>query len=140
MQVLRLGTKVDIGSEKLDAFIIALYNIPTMENFNQDQDQNQSPVPEPVPSLADESPSAEDNFEESKIMNDIPQENGWWALMKRSAVFVLLCLVIIGSFWVSFNLGKRLLVPVKKDIPKVEAVIPEPPAAILELQELEKGA
>jgi N-acetylmuramoyl-L-alanine amidase len=104
-----------------------------MEDLNQNQDQNQNPAPE-------QAPQPEEQLEGSRIRNDIPQQNGFLTFLRSSFVFILLALVIIGSFWVSFNLGKKLLVPVKKDIPKIEVAMPEPPVSIVDLQELEKAA
>ncbi|MDD5382569.1 MAG: SPOR domain-containing protein, partial [Candidatus Margulisbacteria bacterium] len=55
-------------------------------------------------------------------------------LVKNLLIFLLLVVVIIASFWVSFQLGKKILVPVKKPEAKIEVAIPEPPPSIAGLQ------
>ena len=68
-----------------------------------------------------------------------PPENRLWAGMKSILIFLVLAAVVVGSFWISFQLGRRLLTPVKK-IPeqKIEVPIPEPPASIKSLQRLQE--
>lgn len=58
------------------------------------------------------------------------------SLLKNLATMLALLLVVVASFWVSFQLGKRILVPVIK-LPegRIEAAVPEPPSAIQALQE-----
>ncbi|MFH1347137.1 MAG: SPOR domain-containing protein [Candidatus Margulisiibacteriota bacterium] len=91
------------------------------------EDQNQNPAPEQI--------------EESKVMHDIPRRNRFFSFIKSLFVFSLLAVIIVGSFWVSFNLGKKILVPVKKNMPnRIEAAIPEPPVSIVDLQEMDKIA
>jgi N-acetylmuramoyl-L-alanine amidase len=100
-----------------------------MESFNQDsnQDPNQG------------QDQGLDQLEESKIMQDIPQGNKTWSFVKNVIVFLLLVAIIVASFWFSFQLGKKILVPVKKKpARKIEVMIPEPPASIAGLQSLDE--
>lgn len=74
-------------------------------------------------------------------MNPNPRRKGGFLGFIRSLLlFVLLIGIIVSSFWVSFLLGKRILVPVKK-IPerRFEVVAPESrptPAALQRLEEV----
>jgi hypothetical protein len=73
------------------------------------------------------------------VVNIPKKGGGFLSFLKHLVVFVLLVGVIVASFWVSFSLGKRLLVPVKK-MPgrQIEVAIPEPPASVAALQEFEE--
>ena len=85
-----------------------------MENLNQDQDQNQ-------------------------VVDITPKANKFFGIVKSFFVFFLLIAIIVASFWVSYLLGKRILMPVRKlPGPTIEVTIPEPPAAIAALQEFEE--
>ncbi len=55
--------------------------------------------------------------------------------LKPLLVFLLLVILIIGCFWVSFSLGRRLLSP-SRSAEKIQVAIPEPPASIAHLQKL----
>jgi hypothetical protein len=82
------------------------------------------------------------NQNEGPDVFNIPKKGGGFlAFLKHSILLVLLVGVIVSSFWVSFNLGKRLLVPVKK-MPErnIEVALPEPLAAIAVLEEFEEVA
>jgi cell division protein FtsN len=60
---------------------------------------------------------------------------GW---LKSIFVFLLLVLIVVASFFVSFQLGSRILSPVQKSPgPKINVAIPEPPASIASLQKLQ---
>jgi hypothetical protein len=74
---------------------------------------------------------------DSRIRNEIPQENRFLAALKNLLVLLVLVAVIVGSFWVSFHLGRRLLVPVQKTPQQIKVAIPEPPPSIAHLQKLE---
>ena len=68
------------------------------------------------------------------------RKNGFLVFIKNLLLFVLLVAIIVSSFWVSFLLGKRILVPVKKT-PKqrIELALPESgpsPAALQRLEEV----
>lgn len=67
-------------------------------------------------------------------------ENRLIAWIKGLFTFIVLLVIVVASFWVSFQLGKRILVPVKR-LPenRIQAVIPEPPPSIKALQQLEKA-
>jgi cell division protein FtsN len=68
-----------------------------------------------------------------------PAENRFGGLLKNGLTFLLLLLVVIASFWVSFQLGRRILLPVNK-VPgaaKIEAAVPETPDSIKALQRLQ---
>ncbi|MFH1576558.1 MAG: SPOR domain-containing protein [Candidatus Margulisiibacteriota bacterium] len=98
-----------------------------MENLNQNpsHDLNQQPAQEPI--------------EDSQLLHDIPRPNRFLVLIKNLLILFLLVGVIAGSFWVSFSLGKKLLMPVKKQsLEKIAVSIPEPPTSIAHLQELDK--
>lgn len=56
--------------------------------------------------------------------------------LKNILIFVLLVVLILGSFWVSFSLGRRLLSPSRKAPVKIEVAVPEPPASIAHLQKV----
>jgi cell division septation protein DedD len=73
------------------------------------------------------------------VVNIPRRRGGFLSFIKHLFVFILLVGVIVASFWVSFNLGRRLLVPVK-ELParKIEVAIPEPPPSIAALQEFEE--
>ncbi len=77
------------------------------------------------------------NNESSRI--DIPPPNKFLKFIKGLFLFLLLIALIVGSFWVSFHLGRRILAPVKKKpAQKIEVTIPEPPPSIAGLQSLEE--
>ncbi|MFC1540511.1 SPOR domain-containing protein [Candidatus Margulisiibacteriota bacterium] len=73
------------------------------------------------------------------VVNIPKKGGGFLEFLKHSFLLVLLIGVIVSSFWVSFNLGKRLLVPVRK-LPQrnIEIALPEPPAVIAALEEFEE--
>jgi hypothetical protein len=77
------------------------------------------------------------NKEISRLEHEIPKKNKFLDSSKNVLVGLTLIAVIVGSFWISFQLGKRLLVPVKK-IPqeKIEVAIPEAPPSIAHMQKL----
>lgn len=59
---------------------------------------------------------------------------GW---LKSLLIFIILCLIVIASFWISLQLGKRILSPANKlSEERIKAAIPEPPPSIKKLQEL----
>lgn len=59
--------------------------------------------------------------------------------LKNFLLFVLLVAVIIASFWLSFQLGRRMLVPSRKiSERRIEVPILEPPPSLKSLQELPK--
>ncbi len=68
-----------------------------------------------------------------------PRGSGFFGALKNLVLFVVLVAIIGASFWVSFLLGKRILVPVK-NIPdqKIQVDIPEPPPSIAALQDVEE--
>ncbi|KPJ67194.1 hypothetical protein AMJ44_07345 [candidate division WOR-1 bacterium DG_54_3] len=73
-------------------------------------------------------------------MDEAPKrKNGFLGFVKNLILFLLLIGVIVASFRVSFLLGRRILVPIKK-IPerKIDIVIPESPPSIAALQDLEE--
>jgi len=65
---------------------------------------------------------------------EFQKDGGFFAWMKNVLVFIVLFLVVIGSFWISFQLGKRLLLPATRGEEKIKADIPPPPAALQALQ------
>jgi SPOR domain len=89
-------------------------------------------------------------FDQSNLNDPVDQEPGshlhipnrkgrFFDLLKSLILFLLLVALIVGSFWISFNLGKRILSPVKKSSDmKIDIAIPEPPASIAEFQSIEE--
>jgi cell division septation protein DedD len=70
------------------------------------------------------------------MAEEYKQENRFLAGLKNLVIFLLLAGIVLASFWVSYQLGRRILLPVKKFPEKeIEALIPEPPASIKALQE-----
>jgi cell division protein FtsN len=52
-------------------------------------------------------------------------------------VFIALVLVVIASFWITFQLAKKILSPANRlSEPKIKVAIPEPPPSIKSLQKL----
>jgi len=76
--------------------------------------------------------------EESKGHIRIPGKNRLGSSIRNVVLFLLLIALIVGSFWVSFNLGKKILSPVKKPEKKIDVAIPAPPPSIAGLQSLEE--
>ena len=86
----------------------------------------------------------EDNLsEEPKLEQDVsPKLRDYDKIEKRSTGFgknllilLFLIIVIIGSFWLSFQLGKRILSSDRQSTEDmVEMIIPEPPEAIKDMQ------
>ena len=64
------------------------------------------------------------------------KENGLVALLKNVLIALVLIGVVAASFLVSFQLGKKILVPVKK-VGQITAAIPATPASIKSLQKLQ---
>lgn len=93
------------------------------------ENQNQ---PIPINNVGNEEQAA------SNLEDKIPRENRFLALLKHVLLFVVLFCVIVTSFWISFRLGKRILVPANnKTDKKIEVVVPKPPPAIAKLNKLE---
>ncbi|MBN3032639.1 MAG: SPOR domain-containing protein [Candidatus Saganbacteria bacterium] len=59
------------------------------------------------------------------------------AFSKNVLIFCLLVGVVVASFWVSFQLGKKILLPTRKLPERISVTIPEPPPAIKSLQKLQ---
>jgi len=77
--------------------------------------------------------------EESEPEPELPPENRFAGLLKNVLTFLLLLLIVVASFWISFQLGRRILMPVRK-MPgpaKIEAPVPETPESIKALQRLQ---
>ncbi|MEA3493203.1 MAG: SPOR domain-containing protein [Candidatus Margulisiibacteriota bacterium] len=70
---------------------------------------------------------------------EIPEKGKIMTYVKNFFLFLLLVALIVGSFWISFHLGKRILAPVKKEpAKKLEIAIPEPPPSIAGFQSFEE--
>ncbi|MFA4844454.1 MAG: SPOR domain-containing protein [Candidatus Margulisiibacteriota bacterium] len=68
----------------------------------------------------------------------LPEERPVSGGLKNLFVFLVLVLIVAASFFVSFQLGSRILSPVKKTPEaKIAAPIPEPPESIRALQRLQ---
>ena len=70
----------------------------------------------------------------SELFNETNPGNRFFGWLKNLFVFAVLILVVVSSFWISFQLGKRILLPVKNLEEKIEVNIPEPPPIIKPLQ------
>lgn len=69
-----------------------------------------------------------------------PRENKILSRLKSVLVLLVLIGIVVASFWVSFQLGKKILMPIKKPSgKKIEAAIPEPPPSIKALQKLREA-
>jgi len=68
----------------------------------------------------------------------IHKENNFLTRVKNILVFLILAGVVVASFWISFQLGKRIIFPVKKLPERIEVAIPEPPPSIQALQKLQE--
>lgn len=59
--------------------------------------------------------------------------------LKNVFVFLVLIGVVVASFWISFQLGKRILTPANKlPPPRIDVAIPEPPPSIMAMQKLQE--
>jgi cell division protein FtsN len=64
-----------------------------------------------------------------KNTNDATQKSSFQEIIKNLILSLLLIALIVGSFWLSYHIGKRFLFPAKRiPEPKIEIAIPEPPA------------
>jgi cell division protein FtsN len=79
----------------------------------------------------------EDDSQNSLPPGAIPGENKFLSLIKNILVFVVLIGIVLASFIISFQLGKKILVPTKKAPEKITVAIPEPPPSIKSLQKLQ---
>ncbi|MGB9613711.1 MAG: SPOR domain-containing protein [Candidatus Margulisiibacteriota bacterium] len=70
-------------------------------------------------------------------LSSTPEPPKVWLWLKNFFIFLALLAIVVGSFWLSFQLGKRILVPVKR--PKIEVSIPEPPPSLKALEQLQKA-
>jgi hypothetical protein len=89
--------------------------------MNINDNENQGSDRFEIDDLESESVSMADKIEEAK-----PERN-LASFLKNLFIFLLLGGVIVGSFWISFNVGRNLLVPaVKPAEEKVETALKEP--------------
>ena len=79
----------------------------------------------------------DDDSQNSLPPGAFPRENRFLALVRNIFVFVVLLGIVLASFVVSFQLGKKILSPTKKEPEKITAAIPEPPPSIKSLQKLQ---
>ncbi|MFA4906577.1 MAG: SPOR domain-containing protein [Candidatus Margulisiibacteriota bacterium] len=69
-----------------------------------------------------------------------PRENKLLSRLKSVLTLLVLIGIVVASFWVSFQLGKKILMPLKKPSEKkIEVAIPEPPPSIKALQKLREA-
>lgn len=66
-----------------------------------------------------------------------PEPPKIWLWVKNLFIFLALLAIVVGSFWLSFQLGKKILVPVRK--PRIEVPIPEPPPSLKTLEKLQQA-
>lgn len=79
----------------------------------------------------------EDDNQNSLPPGAFPRENRFLAVLKNIFIFIVLLGIVLASFIVSFQLGKKILIPTKKAPEKITAAIPEPPPSIKSLQKLQ---
>ncbi len=79
----------------------------------------------------------DDDSQNSLPPGAFPRENRFLALIKNILIFVVLLGIVLASFIVSFQLGKKILMPSKKAPEKITAAIPEPPPSLKSLQKLQ---
>jgi cell division protein FtsN len=77
--------------------------------------------------------------EEPEGFSVTPRPSRFTALLKNALTFLLLILIVLASFWISFQLGRRVLMPAEKipGPPRIEAPVPETPESIKALQKLQ---
>jgi cell division protein FtsN len=74
---------------------------------------------------------------EPPLPPEAPRGNKFFGWLRGFFIFIALVLVVLASFWISFQLGKKILSPAKKFAEeKIKAEIPEPPPSIKSLQKL----
>jgi cell division protein FtsN len=76
----------------------------------------------------------DDDNQNSLPPGAIPRENRFLALIKNILVFLVLVGIVLASFIISFQLGKKILAPSKKAPEKITVAIPEPPPSLQKLQ------
>jgi hypothetical protein len=81
------------------------------------------------------SSDAEDDYPRRGVSGDIRRSDGG-DFIKNFFVGILLVVIVVGSFWASFLIGKKVLVPPIKNFPSLET--PEPKA--LSNSDMEKAA
>ena len=69
--------------------------------------------------------SEEGLFEERGLAKEIKKSEGG-DFIKNFFVGLLLIGIVVGSFWVSFLIGKKILVPPIKNLPTFEIPVPKP--------------
>jgi cell division protein FtsN len=79
----------------------------------------------------------DDDNQNSLPPGAIPKENRFLALIKNILIFVVLLGIVLASFIISFQLGKKILSPTKKAPEKITAAIPETPPSLKSLQKLQ---
>ncbi|MDD5594109.1 MAG: SPOR domain-containing protein [Candidatus Margulisbacteria bacterium] len=91
--------------------------------------------------MAEEFPSniPPGNFGEKEFspQAETPKGNRFLSWLKNILVLLVLIGVVAASFWVSFQLGKKILVPTKKLPERISAANLEPPPSIKSLQKLQ---
>lgn len=88
----------------------------------------------------------DNNFSPDSSEVDYPNQlrpslkgNWFFSALKNLIVFVMLVGVVGASFWLSFQLGKRFFLPVKRVAEKrIEIDIPEPPPSLKAMQKLQE--
>jgi hypothetical protein len=78
---------------------------------------------------------SEAGYEEREVIKDIRRSEGG-DFIKNFFVGLLLIAIVVGSFWVSFFIGKKILVPPVKYLPTTEVIMPKTVSPI----EVEKAA
>lgn len=67
-----------------------------------------------------------------------PRGNWLISWLKNILTFAVLIGVVFASFWISFQLGKKILLPIGKQTEqKIQVDIPEPPPSIKALQKMQ---
>ena len=67
---------------------------------------------------------SEAGSDEREVIGDIRRSEGG-DFIKNFFVGLLLIAIVVGSFWVSFLIGKKILVPPVKNLPTTEVTMPQ---------------
>jgi cell division protein FtsN len=88
---------------------------------------------------SDHNPQENPSGMEFGHLEEETKENQAFGWLKNSLIFLVLLAVVVASFWISFQLGKRILIPVKKPAEqKIDVAVPEPPPDIQAMQKLQE--
>jgi len=76
----------------------------------------------------------DDDSQNSLPPGTFPGENRFLSLVRNIIIFIVLLGIVIASFIVSFQLGKKILMPSKKAPEKITAAVPPTPPSLQKLE------